>query len=114
MTSAAKAAGQVALPPFFLQSARNFSRALPCSFWASASAEHCFEIAVFSGVIAVVFAFFAGAAVVAAGAVVVVVAAVVAAAAAPVAMNPATAMEVRTLAILIMVTPLSAPPGIDW
>lgn len=63
---------------------------------------------------AVVFAFFTGAAVVAAGAVVVVVAAVVAAAAAPVAMNPATAMEVRTLAILIMVTPLSAPPGIDW
>jgi len=44
----------------------------------------------------------------------VVVAAVVAAAAAPVAMNPATAMAVRTLAILIVVTPLSAPPNIDW
>ncbi|WP_244493899.1 MULTISPECIES: hypothetical protein [Mesorhizobium] len=60
---------------------------------------------------AVVFAFFAGAAVVVAGAVV--VAAVVAAAAVPVAMNPAKAMDVRTLAILIVVTPLSAP-GIDW
>ena len=63
----------------------------------------------------VVFAFFAGAAtgavVVVAGAVV--AAAVVAAVAAPVAMNPATAMDVRTLAIRIVVTPLGAPPNMD-
>ncbi|BCG89556.1 hypothetical protein MesoLj113c_56660 [Mesorhizobium sp. 113-3-9] len=61
---------------------------------------------------AVVFAFFAGAVVVVAGAVM--VAAVVAAAAAPVAMNPARAMDVRTLAILIVVTPFGTPPDIDW
>jgi hypothetical protein len=53
--------------------------------------------------------FFIGAAVVAAGAVVVVVAAVVAAEATPVARKPATAIDVRTLAILIKITPLGAP-----
>jgi hypothetical protein len=99
-----------ALPPFFLQAARNFSRSLPCRPLASASAEHCFEIAVFSGVIALV-AFLAGGVVVvvvvSAGWVVVVL---VAAAKAPVAAEPTIAIETRMLAILIA-NSLDVPPG---
>src|SRR4051794_36339144 len=48
----------------FLQSARNFLRAAPCSFFASASAEHSLPIAV----LATVFAAFGASVLAAAGA----------------------------------------------